>query len=142
VGSNPATPIRVFPDPDGPVGGFDGQGGPAWAMPTWMRCPATTRAPRLDTRRWTRIGSAAGTGGGPVGRASRTVDGRVLDGYGRVVGRASADGRVYDQHQEIAARVTRTGIVYDKDEKEVGTVSATGDIVAMAGASAFLLGLL
>jgi hypothetical protein len=58
------------------------------------------------------------------------------------VGRASADGRVYDQHQEIAARVTRTGIVYDKDEKEVGTVSATGNIVAMAGASAFLLGLL
>src|SRR2546430_2095605 len=36
---------------------------PAWTMPTWMRCPATTIAPRLLTLRSTRTGSPTSTGG-------------------------------------------------------------------------------
>src|ERR671932_428722 len=69
---------------------------PAWTMPTWMRCPATTRAPRLDTRRWSRIGSAAGTGGGPAGRASRR---RAISGRGERVGQAAQQDAVRGQLQ-------------------------------------------
>jgi hypothetical protein len=57
-------------DADRSVGRFDVQGASGVGDADVDALPGHD-PPRLDTRRWTRIGSAAGTGDGPAGRASR-----------------------------------------------------------------------
>jgi hypothetical protein len=78
-------------DGQGGVGDGDRDGLPGVAEAEAAFCPATMITPVAEARRWTRIGSVEGRGGGPAGRMPRSRAACAgVSGLGRV--RSSPEG--------------------------------------------------